>query len=165
MPSEQDRTVAQLINYAADIWISLKGIAAVLDEWSSKPAYGRIFINGVLSMTTVATPTPIPSNNCPAQVQWYDRLDTAIPHDKTQTNWSAEDEAGATSSAVSVNPNLDADSDDETATVVFVQGSGQFRVVATTTGAGGATIRAESVLYDIQPGAPAVGVITLEPAP
>jgi hypothetical protein len=162
--SDQDLTVARLIDHAADIFVALKGIARELNAWNAQPAYGLIYINGVESiMTTTDTPTPIPSDNCPAVVQWYDRLDTAIPHDKTQTNWSAEDDTGAISSAVSINPNLDTDSDDETATVVFVQSSGMFKVVATTPGASG-PVRAESALYDIQPGAPAVGQITLSPA-
>jgi|SRR5215831_4047616 len=164
MPSEQDQTVARLLDYAADIYVALKGIARELEHWNALPRYGRIFINGVESMTTVTTPTPIPSDDCPAKVDWYDRLDTSIPHDKTQTNWTAEDDTGAASTAVSVNPNSDSDSDDETATVHFLQGSGVFRVVATTPGADGADVRAQSGLYDIQPGAPAVGVITLEPA-
>ena len=157
-------TLAKILDHVADIYVALKGIGAELDAWNRAPRYGRIFINGVLSTMTTADATPIPSNDCPASVQWMDRLDTAIPHDKTQTNWSAEDESGAPSTAVTVNPNLDQDSDDETATVVFVQGSGQFKVIATTQGAAG-PVRAESVMYDIQPGAPAVGVITVTAVP
>jgi hypothetical protein len=159
-------TAERIIDYVADIYVALKGIARELDAWNAAPRYGRIFINGVESspMTSSQTTTPIPNDNCPAKVDWYDRLDTAIPHDKTQTNWFAEDDQGQQSSAVSVNPNLDTDSDDETATVVFREGTGVFRVVATTPKGDGTDVRAESVLYDIQPGAPAVGVITLEPA-
>jgi hypothetical protein len=148
------------MDHAADIYAALKGVAHELDEWNARPSYGRVTLGE--HMTTVETPTPIPSNDCPAQVQWFDRLDTQIPHDATQTNWSAEDETGADSTAVTVNPNLDADSNDETATVVFVSGQGQFRVVATTQGASD-TVRAQSVLYEITPGAPAVGTITLTP--
>ena len=114
-------------------------------------------------MTVPPTPTDIPADDCPAVVQWFDKLDTAIPHDKTQTSWSAEDDTGAVSTAVSINPNLDMDSNDETATVVFAAGTGVFRVIATTPGAGGATVRAESILYNIVPGAPAVGTITVTP--
>jgi hypothetical protein len=158
----QDETVKRLIDHAADIWVALKGIAHELDLWNALPAQGTISINGVVSMTTTDVPTNIPSDNCAAKVDWFDRLNTAIPHDKTQTNWSAEDDTGAPSSAVSINPNLDQDSDDETATVVFVASSGLFKVVATTDGASG-PIRAESAVYNIQPGAPAVGMITLSP--
>jgi len=153
-----DETVTRLINYAADIWAALKGIGRELDAWNARPSYGRITV-----MTTVDTPTPIPSDDCPASVQWYDRLDTAIPHDKTQTSWTAEDDTGAASTAVSINPNTDLDSDDETATVHFLEGTGVFKVVATTPKGDGTDVRAESVLYDIQPGAPAVGVISLQP--
>lgn len=159
-----DDTVSRLIDYAADIWVALKGIGRELDAWNARPAYGIISLNGVPSMTSATAPIDIPSDNCPAKVDWYDRLDTAIPHDRTQTNWSAEDDQGAASTAVSINPNLDQDSDDETATVVFLQGTGVFRVVATTPKGDGTDVRAQSGLYNIQPGAPAVGVITLEPA-
>lgn len=156
-----DETVRRLIDYAADIWVALKGIAQELDAWNEAPAYGKIFVNGVESMATADT-TPIPANDCPAKVQWYDRLDTAIPHEKTDTSWSAEDENGNASPAVTVVPDL-GDASDETATVTFSQGQGMFKVVATTAGAGGAPVRAESTMYDIQPGAAAVGVITVEP--
>ena len=40
----------------------------------------------------------------------------------------------------------------------------QLKVIATTQGAAG-PVRAESVMYDIQPGAPAVGVITVTAVP
>ena len=114
-------------------------------------------------MTTAPSPTPIPSDDCEATVTWYDRLDTAIPHDKTMTSWSAVDDTGAPSSSVTVNPNLDQDSDDETARVVFLAGSGLFKLVAITAKGDGTDITAESAVYDIQPGAPAVGMITLAP--
>jgi len=153
-----DETVTRLINYAADIWAALKGIGRELDAWNARPTYGRI------TVMTTATNTPIPSDDCPARVDWYDRLDTAIPHDRTQTSWTAEDDAGAASTAVQINPNTDLDSDDETATVHFLEGSGTFKVVATTPKGDGTDVRAESGFYDIQPGAPAVGVITLAPA-
>lgn len=106
--------------------------------------------------------TPIPAEDCSALVDWQDKFGTSVPHAKTDTTWSAEDDTGATSAAVTVNPDLDSDSDDETATVVFLDSKGLFKVVAVTAGAS-APIRAESILYDVQPGAPAVGTITLNP--
>jgi len=153
-------TTERILDHVADIWVALKGIAAELDAWNAQPRTGIIYINGVASMATAEEPTPIPSDDVPARVEWQDRLGTSIQHSKTDTTWSAEDAQGNPSQAVTVNPDADSDSDDETAMVVFSQSAGQFRVVATTPGEAG-TVRAQSALYDIQPGAPAVGVITL----
>jgi hypothetical protein len=151
---------ARILDYCADIWVALKGIGAELDAWNRQPRSGTIYINGVPSMTTTDTPTDIPTDDCPAVVDWQDRLGTSIQHDKTQTSWSAEDGTGSTSSAVTVNPNADQDSDDETATVHFLVGTGQFKIVAVTQGDAG-PVRAESALYNIVPGAPVVGTITV----
>jgi hypothetical protein len=148
----------RLVGYAADIWAALKGIAAVLDGWVAAPN------TGVIRMAQTETPTPIPANDCPAVVQWFDRLGAEIDHSATDTTWSAEDGTGAPTAVVTINPAMDADNIEETATVVFAQSSGQFRVVATTPGAGGTSVRAQSVVYEITPGAPAVGKITLTPA-
>lgn len=156
-----DDTTRQLLDYCGDIWVALKGIAATLDAWNAQPRTGRITLGQEQLMTMV---TEIPAEDVPARVDWYDRLGTQIDHQKTDTTWSAEDENGAASAAVQVNPDLDADTSDETATVHFLASSGQFMVVATTPGEGGETVRAESQLYSITPGAPAVGVITLAPS-
>jgi hypothetical protein len=156
--------VRRLLDYAADIYVALKGIGEVLEEWNAQPRSGTVTIGKVVLMTQTETPTPIPANDVPAVVQWFDRLGTELQHSATDTTWSAEDQSGAPSSAVTINPNLDNDSDDETATVVFSASTGQFKVVATTPGASGTTVRAESPLYEIQPGAAAVGQITLSPA-
>ena|SRR5215472_12791628 len=81
-----DQTSQRLIGYVSDIWLALKGIAAELDAWNAAPASGRIFVNGVALMVAPPAPIDIPADNCPAVVQWYDKLDTAIPHSKTQTH-------------------------------------------------------------------------------
>ena len=158
-----DETVNRILGHVGDIWASLKGIAWALDEYNAQPHSGTIFVRGVSIMTESETPVPIPSDDCPASVEWQDRLGTVIEHSATDTTWSAEDETGAASLAVTVNADLDSDSDDETAMVTFLQSTGQFRVVATTPGSDG-PVRAQSVLYSIEPGAPAVGTITLSPA-
>jgi hypothetical protein len=161
---QAEKTLVALLEYATDIYVALKGIADELDAWSKLPVSGYITV-GTEQITRMATETatPIPADDCPATVDWQDKLGTSIEHAKTDTTWSAEDESGAASQAVTVNPDLDSDSDDETATVVFSASQGMFKVVATTPGATG-TIRAESILYEIQAGAPAVGTITLSPA-
>jgi hypothetical protein len=156
-------TVSRLLDYVADIHVALKGIGQVLDEYNAQPRSGRITLGTELSQIMSQPPSnEIPADDVPAVVQWFDRLGTQIQHSATDTTWSAEDETGAPSSAVTVNPDLDSDSIDETATVVFSASEGQFKVVATTPGEGG-TVRAESVLYTIMAGAPAVGQITLNP--
>ena len=96
-------------------------------------------------------------------MDWFTRLGTELTHDKTTTTWSVEDQDGGVSTAVSVDPNLDTDADDETALVTFNSDVGQFRLVATTPGKDAEIVRAESALYTITLGAPAVGVITLNP--
>lgn len=151
----------RLIDLAADIYLALKEVGRQLDRWNTAPRTGRIFVNGVLSMTTATPPIDIPTDPVPAVVEWRDRLDTAIPHDRTTTTWSAEDANGQPSTAVTVDPNLDSDSDDETATITFQMGTGQFKVVATTPSASqpNGVARAESALYNIVPGAPVVGTI------
>jgi hypothetical protein len=156
-------TLERILDHVADIYVSLKAIGAELDGWNAQVRGGRITLGGVSQMTIPEGPTPIPADDVPALVQWFDRLGTELQHSATDTTWSAEDASGAASQAVTVQPDLDADSTDETATVVFSASSGQFKVVATTPGEGGATVRAESTLYDIQPGAAAVGQITLNP--
>jgi len=103
--------------------------------------------------------TDIPADDVPAHVIWYDAHGSEIAHDKTTTSWTAEDADGAPSSVVSVVPIVDAI--DEVATVTFLASSGSFRVVATTEGAGGSPVRAESLLYNVVPGAPASGTIAL----
>lgn len=110
-------------------------------------------------MTTSDTPIDIPNNNVPCQVDWQDRLGGSVPHSKTDTTWSVEDDAGAPSTVVTVEPDL-SDSDEETGTVTFAASAGLFRLVATTMGAA-SEVRAQSALYNITPGAPAVGVITV----
>jgi len=156
-------TVERLIDYAADIWVAMKGIAAELDAWNEQPRSGIIYVNGVPSVTTPASPTDIPTDNVPCRVDWMDRLGGGISHSKTDTTWSVEDNAGNPTSAVTVEPDT-SDSDEETGTCTFHESTGQFKLVATTPGANGATVRAESALYNIVPGAAAVGVITLNPS-
>jgi hypothetical protein len=150
--------VPRLIDLAADVWLALRAIGTELERWDRAPRSGRIFINGVASMATADT-IDIPDNDVPARVDWADRLGGQIAHDKTATTWSAEDASGAPSAAVTITP--DTDSDDETATVTFNASTGQFKVVATTQGAAG-EVRAESALYNIVPGAAAVGTITVQ---
>lgn len=164
MNENLDDTLASLLGYATDVYVALKGIAGELEAWSRLPASGHITV-GTEQITPMSTADalPIPSDDCPARVDWLDKLGTGLPHENTDTAWSAEDENGAASTAVTVDPDTDTDTDDETATVHFNTGAGYFKVVATTTGANG-EVRAESVLYAIQVGAPAVGVITLSPA-
>lgn len=155
-------TIDRLVDYVADIYVALKGIAHELDAWNTTPRAGRIFLNGVESMTTAepqATPTDIPTDDVPCRVDWQDRLGSSIEHSKTDTTWSVVDESGAPTAAVSVEPDT-SDSEEETGTCTFHASSGQFQLVATTDGADG-PIEAKSALYNIVPGAPAVGVITL----
>jgi hypothetical protein len=154
-----EETLTRLIGYATDIYVACRGIGQELEAWSRLPSYGQITVGSERYMA-VEQPTPIPSDDIPAVVEWQDKLGTGIEHAKTDTSWSAEDEAGTASTVVTVTPDADSDGDDETALVTFSASAGQFRVVATTAGASG-QVRAQSVLYDIQPGAPAVGTITL----
>lgn len=160
MPVPHGSVPERILDYATDIWLALKGIVQELERWNTRPVSGRIYINGVESMTTSNT-VEIPAEDVPAKVDWADRLGGAIAHDKTATTWSAEDQNGAPSTAVTVDPDTDADSDDETATVTFKASTGTFRVVATTPGANG-QVRAESGFYTITPGAPAVGMISVQ---
>jgi hypothetical protein len=162
-------TAEKLIDYAADVWLALKGIAAELDAWNAAPRSGRITLNppprimiGDVNMT-ITPGLEIPAEDVPAKVDWFTRLGTELTHDKTTTTWSVEDQDGGVSTAVSVDPNLDTDADDETALVTFNSDVGQFRLVATTPGKDAEIVRAESALYTITLGAPAIGVITLNP--
>lgn len=151
----------QLEDAIIDAYLAVRRLFILFDRWARTPVSGVILINGVRAMTTAdTTPTDIPDNDVPAKVQWADRLGDQIPGTSTQTTWSAEDETGAASQAVTVEASAD---DDESATVHFTQGTGQFKVVATTAGQGGAQVRAESGMYNIVPGAPAQGQITLNP--
>src|SRR5262245_41756631 len=154
-------TVERLIDYTADIWVALKGIASEFDAWNAQPHAGLIYVQGALSvMTTPETPTDIPANDVPARVDWFDKLGNPVPKSSTTTTWTVEDDTGAPSAAVSVNPTLDMDTNEETAVLVFAASSGLFRLVATTTGATG-TIHARSALYNIVPGAPTTATITV----
>lgn len=159
-PYRGHTTSERILDHLTDIYLSGKAIFQELEVWNQRPVRGRIYVSGVESVTTNTT-VDIPNDDVPAVVKWEDRLGGDIEHSKTDTTWSAEDEAGRPSTAVSVNPELDNDSVDETATIVFRQSSGQFKVVATTPGADGQEVRAESELYNITPGAPAVGTITV----
>ena len=154
-----ENSVERILDYVADIWTALKGIGRELDAWNESPRSGRIFVNGVESMTTTETPIDTPDNDVPCKVDWQDRLGGSIAHSKTDTTWSVEDDAGAPTTVVSVEPDL-SDSDEETGTVTFHSASGLFRLVATTPGSSG-PVRAQSALYNITPGAPFVGVITV----
>lgn len=160
-PYRGHTTGERILDHLTDIYLSAKAIFQELEEWNKRPVRGRIFIDGVESVTT-STTTDIPNDDVPAVVDWQDRFGGSIHHEATDTIWSAEDANGSPSTAVRINPSLDADRDDETATVVFQQATGQFRVVAITQGSSG-QIRAESQLYNIVPGAPAVGTITVNP--
>lgn len=154
-----ETSIERIFDHVADIWIALKGIATELDAWNAYPRSGRIFVNGVESMTTTDTPINIPDNDVPCKVDWQDRLGGEIDHTKTDTTWSVEDDAGNPTTVVSVEPDM-SDSDEETGTVTFHAASGLFRLVATTQGSTG-IVRAQSALYNTTPGAPAVGVITV----
>jgi hypothetical protein len=149
----------RILDHAADILIAVRGIATELDNWNARPVRGRIFINGVESvMTSPTTPTDIPDDDTTATVQWEDRFQQAEPGADITTQWEVVDENGQPSQAVSVN----AEANDEDADVVFNQGQGLFQIRATGT-KGGITAQAESALYNIKPGALAVGQIVLNP--
>ena len=109
---------------------------------------------------TTADMTDIPDNDTSAHVDWQDKLGTPVPGANVATAWTAEDETGGASAAVTVTAGAD---NDEDATVHFNVGQGMFKLVATTTGQDGTAVRAESGMYNITPGAPAVGVISLNP--
>jgi len=153
--------VEQVVDAIADIYAAFKRLGQALDVWNAHPRNGHITL-GVTAMGQPQPPTDIPADDVPARVDWADKFGGGVPHAKTDTTWSAEDDTGAMTTVVTIDPDVDADSDDETARVVFNASSGIFRVVATTPGAGGTTIRAQTGLYNITPGAPAVGMITLE---
>lgn len=151
----------EFLEVLRDAYLSIRRVFLYIDRWCRSPVRGIIYVNGVPSMTTTdTTPTDIPDNDVPARVDWQDRLGESIPGANTTTSWSAEDENGQASGAVQIEADA---SNDEQATVHFSQGNGQFKLVATTTGADGNQVRAESGLYNITPGAPAVGTITLSP--
>jgi hypothetical protein len=67
-----------------------------------------------------------------------------------------------TTTVVTVEPDV-SDTEEETGTCTFHESTGQFKLVASTPGENG-EVRAESILYNIVPGSPAVGVITLSPS-
>lgn len=157
MPVPHGTLPERILDYATDIWLALKGIAQELERWNTRPVQGRIFIDGVESMTTSAT-TDIPDTDVPAKVEWADRLGGAIAHGNTTTTWTAEDAQGQPSAAVQVNADP---ADDESATVHFLAATGVFRVIASVPGENG-VVRAESALYNITPGAPSVGVISVQ---
>jgi hypothetical protein len=104
--------------------------------------------------------TDIPSDDVPCSVDWKDRFSADIPHSKTDTTWSVVDQNDDPTDVVTVEPDL-GDTEEETGTCTFHASDGVFRLVATTP-SGDVTIKAMSKLYHITPGAPAVGVITLE---
>lgn len=151
-------TVERILDHAAIMLNAARGICAELDAWSHTVRSGTISIAGVASMT-VPTPTDIPNDDVPCRVDWQDRLGGNIQHSATDTTWSAVDDSGAPTTVVTVEPDLD-DSEEETGTCTFHAGSGLFQLVATTQGSSG-PVEARSALYNIVPGAPAVGVITL----
>ena len=153
-----ETVLTRIVDHVADIWLACQGIARELDQWNAAPRSGRIFINGVESMTT-ADITDIPTNDVPCRVDWADRLGGQISHDKTQTSWSVEDAEGSPFAGVTIEPDT-SDSEEETGTVTFNTSTGRFKIVATTPGANG-DVRAESGLYNIVPGAAAIGMITV----
>jgi hypothetical protein len=148
------------MDLAADVYLLLQDIGLTLDRWNSAPRRGRIQLGGLMTSGPTTRPiTDIPSDDIPVEVQWQDRLGANIPHSDTDTHWSVEDDQGQPFAGAHVQPILDGD-DEETGTLTFTQSSGTFRVVAETQGASG-MVRAESPLYHIRPGAPALGKITL----
>jgi hypothetical protein len=152
-------TPERLIDYVADIWVALKGIATELDSWNSQVRSGVITV-GARMTTTEAT--DIPTDNVPCRVDWQDRLGGTIQHSATDTTWSVEDSVGNPTTVVTVEPDV-SDTEEETGTCTFHESTGQFKLVASTPGENG-EVRAESILYNIVPGSPAVGVITLSPS-
>jgi hypothetical protein len=149
-------SVDRILDHLADIVQSVRGLLAELDAHSHRPVSGRILISGVESMTQ-PTPIDIPDNDVPCSVVWKDRLGGVDANEPT--TWSTEGETGIDASAlVTVVPDA---ADSEKGTVTFHAPAGVFRVVATTP-SGTTVARAQSALYNITPGAPAVGEITVQ---
>jgi hypothetical protein len=151
----------RIMDLVGDLFLIAEQFVTEIRRWNSAPRSGTISIAGKASlpMTSPTAPTDIPDDDVPCVVEWRDRLGGVEPSDRTATTWTTEDLSGNdASSIVSVTPDPN---NDEQGTVTFHQASGQFRVVATTQGANG-EVRAQSADYNITPGAPSVGQITVQ---
>src|SRR5438105_8408862 len=72
-PYRGQTSIERIVDHLADIYLAVKGIAQEFETWNARPVSGRIFFNGVESMTT-PTATDIPDNDVPAVIQWEDRF-------------------------------------------------------------------------------------------
>ena len=66
-------SVESVIDRFTDILIAWQAFVRELDRFSHRPVSGRIFLNGVESMTTADT-TDIPNDDTDARVVWGDRF-------------------------------------------------------------------------------------------